>query len=47
MTSITGDVYVAGTTSGSSGEFPCYWKNREIVQINEKGSAKSIMLSDK
>lgn len=42
-----GDVYVAGTISSSAGEYPCYWKNGEIVQHSTRGAVKSISLSDK
>ena len=42
---VDADEYVAGTVSGSTGEFPCYWKNGKIVQYNSRGTARSIALS--
>lgn len=41
-----GDIYVAGTVNVDGVQFPCYWKNGNIVQYKSMGEARSITLSN-
>lgn len=38
------DVYVGGTINANGTEYPCYWKNGEIVQLNKPGIANAMTL---
>jgi hypothetical protein len=40
------DVYVGGTISTSGGEYPCYWKNGQLVQHNKQGIAYAMTLGN-
>jgi len=41
-----GDVYVGGTISINGSQYPCYWKNGEVVQLSTQGEARAISLGD-
>lgn len=43
---VDGNLYVSGTVYAPSGEFPCYWKNGELVPYTSPGRAVGISLNN-